>query len=80
MGAATLLIVQYVFGFSLLGEGKGISGFHFLIALAAILPVGLEHGYAASRPDAKSRGRYAALANLLTLILVGIAWQIGNSN
>jgi hypothetical protein len=79
-GAATLLVLQYALGFSLLGSGESITAVHFLIALAAILPLGLEHGYAMSRPTAKERGRYAALANLLTLILVAIAWQIGNSN
>ena len=79
-GAATLLVLQYALGFSLLGSGESISAVHFLIALAAILPLGLEHGYAISRPTAKARGQYAALANLLTLILVAIAWQIGNSN
>ena len=79
-GAATLLVLQYALGFSLLGSGKSITAVHYLLALVAVLPLGLEHGYAASQPTAKARGRYAALANLLTLILVGIAWQIGNSN
>jgi hypothetical protein len=79
-GAATLLLLQYMLGFSLLGEGKDITGVHFLIALLAVLPVGLEHGYASTRPNAKARGQWAALANLLTLILVAIAWQIGQSN
>jgi hypothetical protein len=79
-GASTLLLLQYMLGFSLLGEGKSIPAIHFLLALAAILPVGLEHGYAAQRPNAKARGQWAVIANVLTLILVAIAWQIGTSN
>jgi hypothetical protein len=79
-GAATLLLLQYMLGFTLLGEGKDVTAVHYLLAFAAILPIGLEHGYANSRPSAKARGQYAALANLLTLIIVAIAWQIGQSN
>ncbi|MBA2470532.1 MAG: hypothetical protein H0V37_14095 [Chloroflexia bacterium] len=79
-GAATLLLVQYVLGFSLLGEGNDIPAFHFLLALAAILPVGIEHGYGSQRPAAKDRGKIGALANVMTLILVLVAYLIGELN
>ncbi|MEJ7901318.1 MAG: hypothetical protein WKF63_05690 [Thermomicrobiales bacterium] len=78
--AATLLILQYMLGFSLLGEGNDISGFHYLIALVAILPVGMEHGFASQRPAAKDRGKIAALANVATLVLVIVAYLIGEMN
>lgn len=76
-GAATLLLLQYMLGFSLLGEGKDVPAFHFLIALAAIIPVGMEHGYASQRPTAVERGKLAALANVFTLVLVLVAYAIG---
>lgn len=79
-GAATLLLVQYMLGFSLLGEGSDITAFHYLIALAAIIPVGMEHGYASQRPDAVERGKMAALANLFTLVLVLVAYMFGEMN
>ncbi len=78
--AATLLLVQYVLGFSLLGEGNNIPALHFLIALAAILPVGMEHGYGSQRPNAKERGKIGALANVATLVLVLAAYLIGEMN
>ncbi|HWV36833.1 MAG TPA: hypothetical protein VNZ55_14450 [Thermomicrobiales bacterium] len=78
--AATLLLLQYVLGFSLLGEGKDIPGTHYLIALLAILGVGLEHGYASTREDPKQRSLYAVIANVITLVLVLIAYMIGQSN
>lgn len=78
--AATLLLVQYVLGFSLLGEGNDIPAFHFLIALAAILPVGMEHGFGSQRPAAKDRGKINALANVATLLLVLVAYLIGEMN
>jgi heme A synthase len=79
-GAATLLLLQYMLGFSLLGEGKDIPAFHFLIALAAIIPVGMEHGYASQRPTAVERGKMGALANVFTLVLVLVAYAIGEMN
>ena len=78
-GAATLLILQYMLGFSLLSDHE-ISGFHYLIALAAILPVGFEHGYASQRPTAVERGKMGALANVVTLVLVLVAYMIGEMN
>jgi heme A synthase len=79
-GAATFLLLQYMLGFSLLGEGNNISAFHYLIALAAIIPVGMEHAYASQRPDAVERGKMAALANLFTIVLVLVAYMIGEMN
>jgi heme A synthase len=75
-GAATLLILQYMLGFSLLSDND-ITGFHYLIALAAIIPVGIEHGYASQRPSAIDRGKLGALANAFTLVLVLVAYMIG---
>lgn len=79
-GAATLLLLQYLLGFSLLGEDKSISSWHFLIALSAIIPVGFEHAYASQRPSIVERGKLAALANVVTLVLVLVAYMIGEMN
>ncbi len=78
--AATLLLLQYMLGFSLLGEGKEITSWHFLIALAAIIPVGFEHMYASQRPTAVERGKMGALANVFTLAIVITAYMIGELN
>ncbi len=78
--AATLLLIQYTLGFSLLGEGNDISAFHFLLGLAAIPPVGMEHGFANQRPTAKDRGKIGALAIVATLVLVLVAYMIGELN
>lgn len=78
-GAATLLIFQYMLGFSLLSDND-IPAFHYLIALAAIIPVGFEHAYASQRPNATERGRLALLANVATLVLVLIAYMIGETS
>ncbi|MGI8486338.1 MAG: hypothetical protein ACR2OU_19030 [Thermomicrobiales bacterium] len=78
--AATLLLLQYLLGFSLLGEGQSVPGSHFLIALLAIIPVGFEHMYAGTREDTKQRGLFAASANIATLVLVLVAYMIGQNN
>ncbi len=79
-GSATLLLLQYLLGFSLLGSDGEISAMHYIIALAAILPVGFEHAYASQQPSSKDRGKLAALANVATLVLVLVAYLIGQSN
>ena len=79
-GAATLLLLQYMLGFSLLGSGEDIPSRHFIFALLAIIPVGLEHGFANTRADTRQRGRYAAIAEGVTLALVLTAYIIGQSN
>ncbi|MGC4104766.1 MAG: hypothetical protein QM753_00205 [Thermomicrobiales bacterium] len=78
-GAATLLLLQYMMGFSLLSSGKSITGTHFLVALLAIIPVGFEHGYASTRPDARQRALYTTLANAAAFIIILIAYMIGET-
>ncbi len=79
-GAATLLLLQWMLGFSLLGEGRDVPAIHFILALSTILPVGVEHGYASTRENARQRGMIAFLANLVTLFIVLVAYIIGQSN
>ena len=78
--AATLLVLQYLLGISLLGEGRDVSAFHFLIGLAAILPVGMEHGYGSQQPSAIDRGKIGALANVMTLVILLVAYLIGETS
>lgn len=77
--AAGLLLLQYLLGFALLGQGRQIILTHYVVALLAILTVGLEHGYARSRPGRQAQASAALVATGLTLILVVIAHGIGSA-
>ncbi len=79
MVAAELLLVQYAIGFLLLGGGFQNSTAHYVLALAALVTVGLEHGYAATRDSARQRAVAALLATLGTTILVIAAHGIGSA-
>lgn len=79
-GAATLLLLQYMLGFSLLGEGEDVPAVHFVLALLTIVPIGIEHGFANTRPAPRARGLFAGIANFLTLALLIIVYVIGQSN
>ena len=79
MGAATLLLVQYALGFGLLGGSHSITPAHYLIALAAILPVGYEHMVVNEQKAGIDRARLGALAAACTTILVLIAYAIAES-
>ena len=77
--ASGLLLVQYALGFSLLGEGYRNRGIHYVLALAALITVGLEHGYANTRPTPRARAAYGAIATALTFALVLSAYLVGQS-
>jgi len=80
-GAATLLLFQYLLGFSLLGsEGRSITWTHYTIALLALVPVGVEHGFANTRASERARGRAGLAATVVSFILVLIAYAIGMGN
>lgn len=80
MLAALLLLIQYILGFTLLGQNHHITPAHYIIALLAILTVGLEHGYANQRPIERDRATMRTVANVATLILVVVAYIIGRAN
>ena len=79
MVAAGLLLVQYAIGFLLLGGGFQNSAAHYVLALIALLTVGLEHGYAATRDTARQRAVAALIATLATTVLVFAAHGIGSA-
>ncbi len=75
--AAGLLLLQYVLGFSLLGDGYRNQASHYAFALGALVTVGLEHGLAANRPEGRPRAAVGGLAAVGTLVLVVITYLIG---
>lgn len=78
--AAALLLVQLALGFALLGSGSAIAPLHYILALLAIVTVGLEHGYARTRTAPELRTMASLLATGATTILVAAAHIIGSSN
>ncbi len=78
--AAALLLLQYLLGFWLLGEGHRNRNIHYVLALLAIVTVGLEHGFAPTRSTARARAATAAVATALTLALVVGAYIVGTSD
>lgn len=80
MAGASLLLLQVVLGFSLLGEGEDNSAAHYVLAIAALLSLGIEHGYARAQPTAERRYKWGAIANAITLVLALITYIVGQSN
>lgn len=80
LGAAGLLLLQVLLGFSLLGEGEDNAASHYILGIVALLSLGFEHGYARSRPTADGRSQWGAIANAVTLVVVLITYLIGQSN
>jgi len=80
IGAATLLLLQYALGFMLLGDDKSITWWHIVAALAAIVPVGIEHMFAGTQPGIRRRGMLGLFATVVTVVLVLAAYAIGEMN
>jgi len=80
IGASTLLLLQYALGFMLLGEGQRITWWHVAAALAAIIPVGIEHMFASTQPGIRRRGTLGLFATIITVVLVLAAYAFGEMN
>ncbi len=78
--AAALLLLQYVLGFGLLSTRHYIPPIHYIVALLAIITVGAEHGYASSRQSTRAQQLASFIATLATLVLVVVAYSIGQAN
>ena len=76
--AAALLLLQYLLGISLLAQRFQIPAIHYIVALLAIITVGLEHGYAGTRLNPRARALAALLATAATTVLVAVAHTIGS--
>ena len=77
--AGSLLLLQLVLGFALLGSGRENRGLHYVLALLVVLAVGFEHGYARSRPSETARARLTAAAAALTTVLLVLTYLVGQS-
>ena len=80
IAGATLLLFQYLLGFSLLADDRDNVASHYVFAFLPLLTLGLEHGYARTRPSAREQGLWGMIAVGGTFILVLIAFIIGTSN
>ncbi|MGH2562287.1 MAG: hypothetical protein ACRDJH_24775 [Thermomicrobiales bacterium] len=69
--------MQYLLDFNVLGGDHDQTAWHYLFALAALIPVGFEHVGANARPDPKECARMAAIANAATFVVVLVAFMIG---
>lgn len=78
--AAGLLVIQYVVGFSLLGDDHSIKPIHYILALVTLVPVGAEHMIAAQETDKQRAARTAFICNLATVILLAAVYEIGQRN
>ena len=79
MAAAGLLLLQYVIGFGLLGGDHSITATHYLLAMAAIIPVGYEHMVANTQERGAARARLGLFAAAATTVLVLIAYMIAET-
>ncbi len=70
--AAVLLLLQYVVGFGLLGEGYRGQNLHYTLAFLALVTVALEHAVARPRGP-----KAAALAATGTLVIVTLTYLVG---
>lgn len=77
ISAATGLLLQYALGFMLLGAGNSIPVWHWLVALVAILPVGMEHGGTANQPNFRKKSMLGLIAASIAFIVVLAAYGIG---
>jgi peptidoglycan/LPS O-acetylase OafA/YrhL len=79
MLAGVLLLAQIAIGFNLLAGDHSMTAAHYIVALLALVPVGVEHSMARARETQSERHRLAALATTGTAVVVLIAYAIAES-
>lgn len=79
MLAGALLLVQIALGFNLLAGDHSITAAHYIVALLALVPVGVEHSMAKARESRSERQRLTALATTGTAVVALIAYAIAES-
>lgn len=77
IAAATGLLLQYALGFMLLGAGESITWWHWVLALVAILPVGMEHGATANQENFRKKSMMGLIASSLAFIIILVVYGIG---
>jgi len=77
ISAATGLLLQYALGFMLLGAGNSITWVHWVLALAAIVPVGMEHGMTANQTNFRTKSLLGLIASILAFVVVLVVYGIG---
>jgi hypothetical protein len=78
--AGTLLLVQFALGFILLTTDYSISPAHYIIALSSVVPVGFGDSIQGSDRSQQARSRLGALAAAATVVIVLIAYLIGQAD
>lgn len=76
ISAATGLLIQYALGFMLLGSGGDIPWTHWVTALVAMIPVGLEHGMGANESNPRRKATIGLFASVLAFIIVLTSYGI----
>lgn len=76
MVAAGLLLLQYVLGLLLIGNGRSNSVGHYIIALLVVVPIALQHS-SAKRLSGKSQAMAIMIWALLAAFLAVIAYVSG---
>lgn len=80
IAAATGLLLQYALGFMLLGGGHAITWWHWVLALVAILPVGMEHGATANQQNFRKKSMMGLIAASIAFVIVLGVYGIGEMN
>lgn len=78
--AALFLFLQYLLGIGLIVSGVRNKWYHYVLALAVLIPVGLEHGMIRRRYSGREQAVNLTLAAAAATVLVLAAYLIGRAN
>lgn len=75
--AAAFLFIQYLLGIGLIASRSARPWYHYALAFAVLIPVGLEHGMIRRRFSGRERAVNLTLAAAAATILVFLAYLVG---
>jgi hypothetical protein len=78
--AGTLLLVQFALGFILLTTDHSVTPAHYITALSSVVPVGFGDSVQGSDRSQEAKSRLGAIAAAATVVVVLIAYLIGQAD
>ncbi len=75
--ASLLLVLQYLIGVGLLAGGRQNQWYHYVLALALLIPIGAEHGFLRRRFTGRQLATNLTAVAAVTTVVILLTYLVG---
>lgn len=77
--ASLFLFIQYLLGIGLIASGVFNKWYHYVLAVAVLIPIGLEHGMIRKRFSGREQAVNLTLAAAAATVLIFVTYLVGRA-